>query len=192
MVGLGNPGDEYLSSRHNVGRMALDKWRVAAGWPEWQYSKKALGLVTTGDLPGAKLKLLLPETMMNNSGRSVKALITSAQKRARLIVIHDDLDLPLGAFKLSFGRGSAGHRGVESVIRALKSRDFLRLRVGVTPSTPGGKLKKPKQSKDLIAFILGKFSPTEFAVLNRAFKKITAALTLAVTVGRERAMSEYN
>ena len=129
---------------------------------------------------------------MNKSGLAAAAAIKSKKGAEKLIVVHDDLDLPLGSFKISFGRSSGGHRGVESVIRALKTKDFIRLRIGVSPATPSGKLKKPKGEKAVLKFIIGTLSKSDEEQLKKAMRKIVGALHAIVAKGREKAMSEFN
>lgn len=192
IVGLGNPGSDYEAARHNTGRMILEHFRKETGFSLWVKSGQSNALVSEGAIDGEKTTLLMPETFMNKSGSSLKAVISSAQKAKRLVVVYDDLDLPLGNFKISFGRGSGGHRGVESVIRAVKTKDFVRLRVGITPRTPGGKLKKPKGEKKVQGFILGRFTKAERETLKNVFKKTDAALRTIVTRGHATAMNEFN
>ena len=129
---------------------------------------------------------------MNKSGEVVKPLIKSAKQAENLIVIHDDLDVPFGTFKISFNKSSGGHKGVESIIRAVKTQAFTRIRMGISPTTASGKLKKPKGEEDVERHILGKFKPAELAVLQKLHKKINEAVVCLITEGREKAMSKFN
>lgn len=170
VVGLGNPGKEYDGTRHNVGRdmvAALEEKLPA----------------------GAKVAEL--NVYMNNSGGPIRKLVVSKKAAERLAVVHDDLDLPLGAVKISFGSGSGGHRGVESIIKALKTRDFVRVRVGISPSTASGKVRKP-DAKKIVDFVLGKFKTAELVKLKKVRKTVEEALLLIVEDGRERAMMEIH
>ena len=174
IVGLGNPGEEYVGTRHNVGRETVEYLRDKA------------------DIKG--LKYFIPDQFMNNSGPAVaKAmagkLIKSKKAAEHLVVIHDDLDLPLGTFKLSFNKGAGGHRGVASVIKAVKTEAFMRIRIGVSPATPKGKIKKPSGDEAVIKFILSKFKPAEQKLVSNLRKKIVQALTVLVDEGRDKAMS---
>ena len=171
IVGLGNPGEEYELTRHNTGRLALA-----------DFAKKG---------EKKNLKLIFPDTFMNKSGLALKPIITSKNKAKNLIVVHDDLDLPLGRFKIVFGRDSAGHKGVESVIRNVKTKDFTRIRVGISPATPAGKIKKP-EAKKVINHIIGKFKPKELAIIKKISKKVTLAIETIIKEGLQKAMSLYN
>lgn len=192
IVGLGNPGAEYEGTRHNVGRAAVEEWRKKNNWPEFVGDKKLNAQKTIGQVDKNSVILLLPEGLMNNSGKSLAPAVKSVKQAERVVVLHDDLDLPLGSFKISFNRGAAGHRGVLSIIKALKTEKFVRLRLGVSPQTPSGKLKKPVGEKAVVNFILGKFKSSETVILKKVFKKTSAALDCLIASGRERAMSEFN
>lgn len=193
IVGLGNPGEKYRETRHNVGRIILEHIRRAEKFTEWEASKKYNALVSSGKLQGKSVEFFLPETFMNNSGKALAHLkAVSVKQKASVVVLHDELDIPIGSFKISFKRGSGGHRGVESIIRALKTEAFIRIRVGISPATPGGKLKKPKGSEEVEKFILGTFKPKELEVLKRVSKRINEALVVIISEGKDRAMNEFN
>lgn len=196
IVGLGNPGEEYEQSRHNTGRIILEAFQKKAAkendLSDWRADKKTAALKSAGKVGGESVTLLMPETMMNNSGKSLKDLAGSPKKIEKMVVIHDDLDLPLGLYKISFDRGSGGHRGIESIIKHLKSKAFVRIRVGIAPVTPSGKLKKPQGEDAVIDFILGKFKPAELDELKKVGKKIGEALFCLLEEGREKMMNIYN
>ena len=171
VVGLGNPGLEYARTRHNTGRMAEDY------------------MVKTGKI---NAKFIFLDTFMNKSGSGVTKVVKNAKTAAKLIVIYDDLDLPLGSLKVSFDRSSGGHKGLESIIRALKTRKFIRIRIGISPSTPSGKLKKPKGDKEVEKHILGEFKKSELETLKKVFKQTDEAVQLVVENGYQQAMNEFN
>ena len=178
VVGLGNPKEEYARTRHNVGRMVEDY---------------------VDDSGKIKAKFLYLDTFMNKSGVGVAKFVKSlpankaGKKEAeKLIVIYDDLDLPLGTLKVSYSRSSGGHRGVESIIRALKTENFIRLRIGIAPTTPSGKIRKPKGEKAVLDFILGKFKASEEATLKKVFKTATKAVEAIVSEGKDVAMNKFN
>ncbi len=192
IVGLGNPGKEYEGTRHNTGRTAVDFFRTAENFPEWEHNKKLNALVSEKKIGKENVMLLLPETFMNKSGVSVKSLVKNKKQAERLVVVHDELDMPVGSFKISFNRGSGGHRGIESIKRAIKTEAFVRVRIGISPATPSGKLKKPHGEKEVNAFILGHFKPKEEEALRSVIKRVAEALKNIVEEGKERAMNEYN
>jgi len=174
VVGLGNPGKEYEKTRHNAGRLAVE---LIGKDFEFMPNKTAHALVAKGDVGGASVTLVLPETMMNLSGKAVAAFIKTPKAAKNLLVIHDDLDLPLGTIKMVVGRGSGGHKGVESVMRAVKSKDFARIRIGI--SAVGKKNQAKKVSGDkVITHVIGKWRPAEEAVLKKSLKKAAEAAEL--------------
>ena len=188
IVGLGNPGAEYENTRHNTGRMILDIFRQKNNLPEWQEDKKLKSLISKKN----KITLLLPETFMNKSGEAIAKIIKSKKAAESLVVIHDDLDLPLGRFKISFNRGAGGHRGVQSIVKTLKTEAFTRIRVGIASATPSGKIQKPIGEKAVIDFILGKFKDKELETFKKTAKKISEAIGIIITEGREKAMGVFN
>ena len=143
IAGLGNPGYEYEGTRHNTGRMAVEYFAKSAKLSEWKEDKKAKALVSRGIVGKTLTALVLPNTFMNKSGAAVAKFVKSPKAAERMAVVYDDLDLPLGEMKISFNRGSGGHKGVESLMKVLKTKKFTRVRVGVSPSTAGGALRKP-------------------------------------------------
>ncbi len=170
VVGLGNPGKEYVGTRHNIGRDFLTV-----------FAKK---------LP-PKTKILLPDSYMNSSGVAVRKFMENRKQAEQLIVIHDDLDLPLGTVRLSFGSGAGGHKGVGSIQKALKTKDFIRIRIGISPATPSGKLKKP-DSSNTIDFVLGRFRLSEQNKLKKVYDTVAEAANLLMSEGREKAMTEIH
>jgi PTH1 family peptidyl-tRNA hydrolase len=192
IVGLGNPGEEYMNTRHNTGRIMLEYFKKQNNLSDWEENKKIKALVSEGKLKKEKIMLVEPETFMNKSGVSVFPLVKSKKAAENLIVIYDDLDLPIGKFKISFNRSSGGHRGVESIIKALKTEAFVRIRVGISPVTPSGKLKKPSGDKVVGDYILGKFRETEEQSLKKLSKKINEAIAMIILESREKAMGEFN
>ncbi|MDP3764397.1 MAG: aminoacyl-tRNA hydrolase [bacterium] len=185
IVGLGNPEEKQLKTRHNAGEFYLSKLRNAWSEKDFSEGKNALWLETKAN--GKKVYLIFPNEMMNNSGISLKKTLAQLKLKPKptdILVIHDDLDIELGRIKMSFARSSAGHNGVNSIIKNLKTDKFWRLRIGIG-------LKKKPDGKKLIDFILKKFSPNEERVLNKNFKDILPALEIWLT-NPARAMSEIN
>jgi peptidyl-tRNA hydrolase, PTH1 family len=192
IVGLGNPGAEYENTRHNVGRIVLEYVRKRRKFEEFEESSKVKALVSEGKIGKENVMLLMPEMMMNKSGLSVKPLVTSVKKAEKLIVVYDDLDLPLGRFKISFDRGTGGHRGLESITRHVKTNAYMRVRVGISPARRGGGVKKPGTEKQVIDYILGDFRKKERDVIDHLARDINKALEVLVTDGKDRAMNIYN
>ena len=192
IVGLGNPGEEYEKTRHNSGRIALEYFRKKNKFPKWEYNKRLNGLVSEGKIGKREVKLIEPETFMNKSGLSLKMLVSSRKKAEQLIIIHDDLDLPLATFKIVFNRGSGGHKGIESIVKNIRTKAFTRIRIGISPTTPSGKIKKPKGEQKVIDFILGTFRTAELKKIQIVARRVERALVTLVSEGKEKAMSEYN
>lgn len=206
IIGLGNPGEEYENTRHNTGRMALEyllKDLKKEKLEDLKLDKKSNALISDVKIGKEKALLVFPETFMNKSGKAVSAFIkpkTGKNKaQENLIVIHDDIDLPIGNIKISYNKGVGGHRGLDSVVKAVKTLEFVRIRVGVSPATSKGKVKKPgadlspaKAGEAVIDFILGKFKPKELEILKKEFKTITEAIKTIAVESREKAMSIYN
>lgn len=192
IVGLGNPGEEYANTRHNVGRMVVETFRKKNDFPEWTPDKSLKALVSKGSWGKDKVLLVLPDNFMNVSGKSVAPLVKNAKDAERTLVVYDDLDLALGSMKISFNRSSGGHKGVESIIKALKTKAFARLRMGICPTTPGGKLKKPKGEAVLLDFIVGPFKKTEIDAVKSMVKKGSDTLALVLDEGREIATGKVN
>ncbi len=192
IAGLGNPGQEYENTRHNTGRMALQYYAKAAGSSPWKEDKRSESLTTGTTVEKTIVALVLPNTFMNKSGSAVSKFIKTVKAAERLIVVYDDLDLPVGKMKISFDRGSGGHKGIESIMRAVKTKKFTRIRIGVSPHTPGGKLKKPQGEREVNEFILGKFKETEMEELKKVFKKVAQAIDVTIGLGPMIAMNHFN
>jgi PTH1 family peptidyl-tRNA hydrolase len=192
IVGLGNPGDEYAKTRHNTGRMIVEAFRKKNDFSEWNRDIGLKALTSKGAYGKDKVVLLAPDNFMNNSGKSVAPLVKNAKDAERTIVVYDDLDLPLGTMKISFNRSSGGHKGLESIIKALKTPAFARLRIGVSPATPSGKIKKPKGEKAILDFIISEFKKPEAEIMKKVMKKGVDALTLVLDEGREIATGQVN
>ncbi len=192
IVGLGNPGEEYGSTRHNAGRMAVEYFAKAMKLGEFRVDVKAKAHVAGAMIGKTTAALVLPDTFMNKSGGALVKFVKSVKAAERLVVVYDDLDLPLGKMKLSYDRGSGGHKGLESVMRTIKTKKFTRIRIGVSPSTAGGTLRKPEGDKVVLNFILTKFRAHELEELKQVFKRVAHALETIVTHGREQAMNRFN
>jgi PTH1 family peptidyl-tRNA hydrolase len=187
IVGLGNPGKEYEKTRHNAGRMVVELLAKQEGFEPFVFKKGANALITEGKIGGEKAVLALPETMMNLSGKSVSALVKSPKAAKQMVVVQDDLDLPLGTIKMVFARGSGGHKGVESIMRALKTDAFARIRIGISAEGKKHQAKKVSGEEKVVKFVVGKFKPTEEATLKKILKKSADAVRIFADDGIEAA-----
>lgn len=166
IVGLGNTGSEYENTPHNAGRAFVVRMSEVMGDGVWKEKKNIKSLVAFAEEAGNELMLVLPETMMNRSGYALEPMKLAGKKLERLLVVYDDVQLPLGTLKLSFDRSSGGHNGLESVMKRLKTGKFLRMRFGVGPVTPGGKLKHVPDHTD---YLLTPLKKRDQDLLDQAF-----------------------
>jgi PTH1 family peptidyl-tRNA hydrolase len=184
IVGLGNPGYLYARNRHNVGFMCIGHLAKQHDIP---FDKKQ-GQARTGigNIAGKKSVLARPQTFMNASGESVSAL-----GRKLNIEIHDDLDLPTGKIRLRLGGGSGGHKGIESIIARLGSREFYRVRIGIGhPETSSG--TDSVKEKAVIDYVLSDFSPEEKKVIEGIMPDAGNAIVCLLKEGLAAAMNKYN
>ncbi len=182
IIGLGNPGRDYARNRHNVGFRCVNQLARKHGISLGQRNCQAQH--GTGRIEGAEVVLAKPRTFMNLSGRSAGLLLRRFRAApADLVVIHDDLDLALGRIRLYSNGGSGGHKGIESIVAALGSRDFLRVRVGIG---------RPLSETDAVDYVLGDFSPSELAVVEEAVVRVGEAVSCLLKEGMAAAMNRYN
>jgi PTH1 family peptidyl-tRNA hydrolase len=193
IVGLGNPGKEYEKTRHNTGRIILENIAKVNDFSDWKDDMKLKSFRSKGEIiNGEKVEFLLPNTFMNNSGIAVAPLIDSPKKLKNLIVVYDDMDIPIGSLKISFNRSSGGHNGLESIIKKVKSQEFVRIRIGVSPHTPTGKIKKPKGEEAVLKFLLGALKEDELKELKKLSKKVEEIIFMISSEGKDKAMTLYN
>lgn len=192
IIGLGNPGLEYENTRHNVGRIVASHINKLTKGRSFEGDKAFKAHKATTEIAGKKSLILLPDTFMNLSGKSVLPLVKSKKDLEKVIVIYDDLDLARGTFKISFNRSSGGHNGLASIIKTLKSESFIRIRVGISPVTTTGKLKKPLGEEKVSKLILGSMKSDELDELKKLSKTILQAIEMIIEEGLPKAMSIYN
>jgi len=191
IVGLGNPGKEYKNTRHNIGFTVLEKFVEEKKFSSLYESGSHSGLVSEGTLENEDVTVLLPTTFMNASGSAVVKLISQSESE-KLVVVYDDIDLPVGEIKISFDRGDGGHNGIKSIIEKLGTTKFTRVRIGIAQkSLWTGKLKRPK-GEALASYVLGHFKATEEKELETVAKTVGEILTLFVTKGKDVAMNRFN
>ena len=190
IVGLGNPGRGYANNRHNVGFICLSHFARTQGI---RFDKKqGKARIGTGEVAGNKVVLAKPQTYMNLSGESVSRLIKKFDiKLNNLLVIHDDLDLPLGKIRIRHGGSSGGHKGINSIINELGSQDFIRLRVGI--GHPAENKDTAESSNDeIITYVLSDFTPDEKRTIAQVIPKVSEAILYLLTEGLTAAMNRYN
>ena len=181
IVGLGNPGQEYCASRHNIGFLAVDKLAERWGVASWRERYNALVAEYRGD---ETVLLVKPQTYMNLSGRAVVPLAAFYKVPYEdIIVIYDDLDLPTGRLRLRLKGGSGGHRGIESLLYESGKDEFTRIRIGIG---------RPPQGWETANYVLGRFSQEEVPVIELAIAKAADAVECVVKEGFAKAMNKFN
>ena len=187
IVGLGNPGKEYSTNRHNIGFLCLNYF---AKVHRITFDKKqGKARVGTGKVVGCEVILAKPQTYMNASGVSVSPLAQKYKITADdLIVVHDDLDLPIGKIRIRRDSGAAGHKGIKSIISSLGTQDFVRIRVGISrPQSPG------ENAEDTIVdYVLGDFTAEEKSILENTIKSVNEAIVSVLIDGLTVAMNRFN
>jgi PTH1 family peptidyl-tRNA hydrolase len=183
IVGLGNPGEQYQLTPHNLGFLAID--HIARGCGAVVKNRQCRALTARVGMGSELVILAKPETFMNLSGQSVRELLEQYQltPEAHLIVIHDELDFPLGTVRIHQRRSSAGNNGVESIIDALGTQDFVRVRLGVAPEY---------QVNDGAAYVLTPFRKTQLKVVDEVLDKAAEAIKTILAEGPAAAMNRFN
>ena len=187
-VGLGNPGKTYAHNRHNVGFRCLNYFaRLHSIRFDHRQCRARVGI---GEVGGEKLLLARPGAFVNLSGKPVACLVHKHNiSLSNLLIIHDDLDLPLGKIRLRRSGGSGGHKGMNSIISALGSEDFPRIRVGIgRPQTEEG----PFNEDTVVHYVLSDFSPLEEAIIKPAIATVAEAIDCFLSQGIDAAMSKFN
>ena len=193
IVGLGNFGKEYEKTRHNAGFLALDYLTQKFNLPQAVKSSRQSGLISEGVIAETPVTLLYPTTQMNHSGGAVKKLLTTnSATPAELLLIYDDVDIAVGGFKLSFGRGSGGHNGLQSVIDVLGTKDFKRIRIGVAKG--GSFFRRPSRPNGgvMAKYVLSPFSVREQTALEPVFATVSEVVLATIVHSWEKAMSQFN
>ena len=188
LVGLGNPGDKYAGTRHNVGFMALECLAAEAGG-SFKQQNKLHGLLAEVGVGTQRLRLLMPQTFMNDSGRSIRAALDwFGLDPVQMLVLVDDMDLPLGRLRLRTSGGAGGHNGLRSTIAHLGGQEFPRLRIGI-----GAPALNPVERKQrTVGHVLGRFAAAEQPVLDQILAEVLAGVDLIQRLGFERAGNRLN
>ncbi|MES2224873.1 MAG: aminoacyl-tRNA hydrolase [Patescibacteria group bacterium] len=185
VIGLGNPGNTYAKHRHNVGWMALDALAAREGL---HFNERKLFHAAIASF-GSELLLAKPDTFMNNSGQAAAMLLK--QHDATVAVVYDDIDIPLGTIKCSFGRGAGGHNGVQSVIDHLGTKDFLRIRIGVRP-VHEELLPKILPPNGFETFLLSNFAPFEIELRDKGIEQAIKAIEALPHNDVNEIMNQHN
>lgn len=182
IAGLGNPGNRYKNTRHNIGFMVLEK--IAARWEVDLKQKSFDALWNRGKIAGVNVLLAMPQTYMNLSGNAVGKLIAYFKiDVSNLIIIHDDLDLSPGSVRLKQGGGDAGHKGLKSITRSLDSADFMRVRMGIG---------RPADKGEVEDYVLRRFDSEEKVLFKQKIQLASEAVAEIVTSGLQQAMAKYH
>ncbi len=176
LIGLGNPTEKYAHTRHNVAWILLEKI-----YSTWEYDKYVKGRISVD----GKLAIILPDTYMNNSGLCIDGIVKRdvSFNHTQLIVLYDDIDLPLGTIRISYNRGTGGHNGVSSIIKHLGTPEFVRVRIGIAQLIDGIQRKPP---------VLGNFEQKEYEHIITLVPRVQDIIHSLCTFGIEKTMNEYN
>ncbi len=183
IFGLGNPGKKFEKTRHNIGFEALNRFARAEDFPAFSQNKKLKAKISEAVFGNTPVILVKPQTFMNKSGLAVKKTLSFYKKvPSKIVIVHDDIDIPLGSAKVSKNRGAAGHNGVSSVIEKIKTKDFYRIRVGIK--------KEGMENIKRESFVLSGFSgEKEF---NKATEIGCSCLKTFLTLGPAGAEKQFN
>lgn len=180
LVGLGNPGDQYKKTRHNIGWILLDEMFPEIDWELQKYAQALYGKIS---VQGNEVVVIKPQTFMNDSGISGK-WFSDEYVDSPVFVLYDDLDLPVGTWKLSFDRGSGGHNGIKSIEKHLGTKEFFRIRIGIAKMLESGEMVKPN--------VLGNFETSELQEIQKTIPEIKKMLDIYFSEGKEKAMTFAN
>ena len=182
IAGLGNPGNEYKNTRHNVGFMFLDA--LCDSWKISNWREKDNGLIAETFYENEKIILIKPLTFMNESGRAIAPVLNFYKLDASdLIVVHDDMDIPVGTIRIRKKGSSAGHKGINSILSCLGDENFTRFRIGIG---------RPKENFTVINHVLSNFSDEEREKINEAIKSLIPAIECVIKYDADMAMNKFN
>lgn len=178
IIGLGNPENKYAGTRHNVGFLFVDKLKEKYAWPEFEFKKNFNAKFSKGQIGKQEVLLVKPQTFMNNSGTAAQAVINFYKLTPdNILVIHDDLDIGLGKYKLATDSSAAGHNGVQDIIEKLGTQKWCRLRIGIGQEIDAA----PVCRLGAHDFVLGKFTPGELEALTQLQKDIEREVEKFIT-----------
>lgn len=190
IIGLGNKGEKFEGTRHNIGFDILKEFKTESDFPAWKKDKYLQAKITSAQINSEKVILGLPQTMMNKSGEAVREFFDRFDLNKKdLWVVHDDKDLNLGQIRIGKNSGSAGHKGVQSIINQIDSKDFFRFRVGIMTNF---QKRIPKTKKEVPQFVLSGFFKDEREKVRKVKKRGLKALNTALKQSPKSSMQEYN
>ena len=182
IVGLGNPGTRFARTRHNIGFRCVDHFARRHGLS--LASRRQQVRLGTGQVEGTPIVLAQPRTFMNHSSAAISYLLRRFKSLPQdLVVVYDDLDLPVGKIRIRAGGSSGGHRGMDSIIQEVASQEIPRIRVGIG---------RPTEDEDKVAYVLSAFAPEEEHLVQEAVERVSDALLCIIEEGLEQAMNRYN
>ncbi len=185
IIGLGNPGKAYANTWHNLGFLALDKFQETNGFEKFKKDSKLLAEISVGKIGKDKIILAKPQTFMNNSGNAVSAIGKYFKVSPKdIIVIHDDIDLPLGKIRVAYDSSAGGHNGIKSIIEALGTKKFSRIKIGVKTD----KLEKIETAD----YVLERIPASAKKVVDEMVKSTSSAVTEIIANSIESAMNIFN
>lgn len=185
IVGLGNPGPKFKNTRHNVGFRVLDEFIKGKNFSDFRFETEFSAEVSEGQFAEQKIILAKPQSSMNLSGDVVRNfLVYYKLPYESLIIAHDEMDISVGKMKISKESGAAGHKGVGSIIERIKTKGFIRLRIGIQPESD-----KPK---NIANFVLKNFNKEEEKILQGVIEKAADAIEIILEEGPEKAMNKFN
>ncbi|MDZ7726015.1 MAG: aminoacyl-tRNA hydrolase [Candidatus Campbellbacteria bacterium] len=193
IFGLGNPGRKYASTRHNIGRDLLLDISEENNFNNWEFDKYANAYLTEAKVDDDHVsRFALPETFMNRSGEAVRELVKRFDvSSGEVVVMYDDIDLPVGSVRISKDRGDGGHKGLRSIVDHLHTRDFIRIRLGVCPVDEGGEKNKPP--KEIVRdYVLGRFSPEEREKVEKLPSLVWKVIRSLEIYGLTETMNRFN
>lgn len=191
VIGLGNPEEKYIHTRHNVGSFLVEELNVLFSGTEFKKQKHLYARISKVVYENTEIIFVIPEVYMNESGKTAKAIFDLMKTEDSLVIIHDDLDFACGEYKLSLQKGDGGHNGITSVNHVLAGKNFLRLRVGVSPVDEEGIMHRVR-SEDQATFVLQRFSKKEQEIISSLIKKMGEVLISIAQEGAPKTMTLYN
>jgi PTH1 family peptidyl-tRNA hydrolase len=172
LIPLGNPGEKYAKTRHNIARILLS-------------------LIEDEVKSISTVEVYVPETFMNESGRAVSEFLRYHNDR-EIVVMYDDKDLPVGTFRIAHDRGDGGHNGLKNIIESLGKTDFTRIRIGIAPSDTDGKEKIPPHGEEVGEYVLSRVTAEDEELIRVIAKDVAGAIKTIAEEGYQKAMERYN